>query len=159
MLDAFSTLIAAIFLPLLSLSAPLYAYEYAHTATNGRDLNIVIVRATSIRYRRPLLRVCNTRGGENSRVDPRKIPRYRPTQRFNEGNVLFREEHKNRGYCNRGRFDLRFRGLSIKGNNRERNIGCPRARIVSRFKITLLAIPNGTKIVRARLIIAIDQWI
>lgn len=104
-----------------------------------RDLNIVIVRATSIRYRRPLLRVCNTRGGENSRVDPRKIPRYRPTQRFNEGNVLFREEHENRGYCNRGRFDLRFRGLSIKGNNRERNIGCPRARIVSRFKITLLA--------------------
>lgn len=83
-------------------------------------------------------RVQHTRG-ENSRVDPRKIPRYRPTQRFNEGNVLFREEHENRGYCNRGRFDLRFRGLSIKGNNRERNIGCPRARIVSRFKITLLA--------------------
>lgn len=48
----FSTLIAAIFLPLLSLSAPLCALEYAHTATDGRDLNIVIVRPTSIRYRR-----------------------------------------------------------------------------------------------------------
>lgn len=54
----FSTLIAAIFLPLLSLSAPLCALEYAHTATDGRDLNIVIVRATSIRYRR----VQHTRG-------------------------------------------------------------------------------------------------
>lgn len=43
----FSTLIAAIFLPLLSLSAPLCALEYAHTATDGRDLNIVIVRPTS----------------------------------------------------------------------------------------------------------------
>lgn len=76
--------------------------EYAHTATDGRDLNIVIVRPTSIRYRR----VQHTTRG-NSRVDSKSVQeKYGCVQ----GNVLFREEHENRGYCN-GRFDLRFRGL------------------------------------------------
>lgn len=46
--------------------------------------------------------------GGNSRVDSKSVQEKHGCV---QGNVLFREEHENRGYCN-GRFDLRFRGLS-----------------------------------------------
>lgn len=78
----------------------------------GRDLNIVIVRATSMRYRPPLLfrvrvkHTTNEKGGERRRRGNLREPtisahreKYRATFQptwFREGNVLFRREHENR---------------------------------------------------------------